>query len=165
MKILRIALAIIGLLLYPLELFAADDRTLGFILGSTKEQAIIHAQSNGWELQPRLGDPNQSLWMVVGTNGVIEFCKSNVLSVTRTYEGGVDEFVVLEAKIRREILNGLPQTQIMQLRSNGKEISLIDAEFSAKDGSQTIVRLSSADRHVEVLSITWSRHACSTQID
>lgn len=145
----------------PLVLFADEDPTLGFEFGSSLEQARDYAQSRGWGLRQPAGWTQTNIWSVVGAEATIKFCKNKLLGVDRRYAGGVEEFVILVARIQREILNGLPETNILQLDLVDKRVSLIDATFLAKDGSQTVVRLRSIDGEVDILTMTWLADVCS----
>jgi hypothetical protein len=159
-RFVKIFLAV-GLLFAPVQSFAEADVLLGFELGETLEQAKDHAQLNDWQIRPHPSDTTRRLWVIEGANAVLEICQNNVFSITRNYEGGIDEFVALEASVRGEILNGVPETNIFQLHSDGQTSSFIDSEFTAQDGSQTIVRLRSTNGEAKVLTLIWQSEVCS----
>ena len=161
MRFLVAASFAIWALAIPMVLLANEDRTLGFELGSSLEQAQDYAHSRGWELMQTASRTHNSHWSVIGAEATIVFCKNKLFSVDRRYIGGVEEFVSLEARIRREILNGLPETDIQQISLDGNRVSLVDANFLAKDGSHTVVRLRSNDGKVDVLTMTWLAEVCS----
>lgn len=145
----------------PVDLFADEDRTLGFEFGWSLDQARDYAHSKGWKLRQTTSRSHNGFWSVIGAEATIIFCKNKLLSVDRRYHGGVEEFVSLQASIRQEILNGLPETDFLQLSQDGKPVSSIDVTFLAKDGSQTVVRLRSIDGEVDIMTMTWLDDACS----
>ena len=161
MKNSRNLLATIGFLFVSTGVIAAEDLILGFELGGTLQQAKDHAQLEGWILRPHSADRRQRLWVIEGADATLEVCKDRVFGVTRFFEGGVDEFAALEARVQRSILNWSPTTTIQRLGSGNERISLIDAVFAADDGSRTIVRLRSTNGEVDVRLLTWLTSACS----
>lgn len=150
----------VGVFPAPSALWAIDNRTLGFSLGSNLDQARAHAASHGWQIRPRGDQPVDRFWIVEETNGMLEFCKGKVFGVTRTYEGGVEAFASLEGKIRHELLSGPPDITVSQFQSDGGPVSLIMALFMGDDGSQTTVQLQSQNGSTQVFSFAILPSVC-----
>ena len=146
-----------GLLVLPVELFAADELHLGFELGSSLADARYHASANGWSLR-RLSEDLPNEWAVDGANGGLFVCDNRVLAVRRNFEGTLDDFALMVEHATRT--RGLPKTTIVTFMAGNVRVSNIDSRYDAEDGSGALIQLNSTDGNVGISTNVWSAEAC-----
>ncbi|WP_157386325.1 hypothetical protein [Rhizobium leguminosarum] len=151
---------------FDAELAKADtvDSPSVFKLGSSLDEARRISSERGWNvrvLSPEL--PGQ--WYVDGAEVGLVVCDNNqIVGVTKTRDGGVDEFAAIvfysfTAKY------GQPKTTVVTYPLGPNTVSSIDSEFASSGGESISVQLQSIGGHSRVTVHRASETLCPAETD
>lgn len=128
-----------------------------FKLGSSLADAQRISLDKGWKVRALSPDlPGQ--WFVDGADVGLFVCDDKIGAVTKTRDGGVDEFASIVSGLFMD--HGKPDTTIVTFMSGQTKISSIDARFASSGGESISMQLQSIDGHLRITMNRASEKVC-----